>query len=595
MIEASRTAIPAGIQSQPSFRGQAHSVAASGITSQPLHLQNHQDPKATWHFSFKSLGIFLASFNALGGLLLGEKILRNWSKSVINASEQASARSWQQTVAKILNSSTVKHLKPLVIIMALTQLAPLALTSATQIFKKKLSPQDIWKPLHDQGVDGQGMIMGIVDSGLNVSPYLKKEQISVFDPREPGKEMAPNDPHGHGCAVGGILSQALPKSKIVGVSIYKQQKAQTKAFFKHYRTYLGEVIRGDKPLTRSGILGGMSAMIEDMASGVRINVDQGAQVINVSMGSDKNNVAGPIFLSGLAVAPAYAFTQALATLLPPIGGWKERKQALRTQAKQLQQSLQNWRTMTTQDTLTPEDKQQLAQIFKPWTEALDYAYAHNVPVVLAAGNSGPLPLSPPKKKSKSPSDNSGPRERLALINLFGLFPNKALISVGSTNSQGVISHFTSQWKPNHTPLLAGNGNGELTTYGKPDRSLLSKILFPLSGLLRREMLESPKGTSFASPDISATIGVMKAIQPDLSIEEIIQHLVQNTQPVKLGLIEARKVKNAFKTLKAPLQEEALKTLEKTRAGAGQVNRYGTINSLINDSLIKQARPHQAIR
>jgi|GEM_PF-6085515 len=69
------------------------------------------------------------------------------------------------------------------------------------------------KKVHAEGFDGSGMIVGIVDTGIDAAHPLLKD--AILDARDFTSEGSTDDLHGHGTLVGLIIRYVAPKAKLV--------------------------------------------------------------------------------------------------------------------------------------------------------------------------------------------------------------------------------------------------------------------------------------------------------------------------------------------------------------------------------------------
>jgi hypothetical protein len=104
-----------------------------------------------------------------------------------------------------------------------------------------------------EGHTGKGMIVAVVDTGVDSNhPFLKDHMLKGYN--VPDDSSDSSDPNGHGTHVAGIIHQVAPDAKILPVRV----------------------------LGKNG-----SASSDDVIKGIRWAIDNGADVINISLGSNK--------------------------------------------------------------------------------------------------------------------------------------------------------------------------------------------------------------------------------------------------------------------------------------------------------------------
>jgi subtilisin family serine protease len=118
-----------------------------------------------------------------------------------------------------------------------------------------MSAQNFWQ----KGFTGKGIKVAVVDTGIDAQhPFLKDHIVGGFSPISKGTSVADyQDEQGHGTHVAGIIRQVAPDAQLLAVRVFPNE---------------GE--------------GGESATLETVEAGIRWAIDNGAQVINLSLGGD---------------------------------------------------------------------------------------------------------------------------------------------------------------------------------------------------------------------------------------------------------------------------------------------------------------------
>ncbi|MBY0405020.1 MAG: hypothetical protein K2X66_14060, partial [Cyanobacteria bacterium] len=186
--------------------------------------------------------------------------------------------------------------------------------------------------------------------------------------------------------------------------------------------------------------------------------------------------------------------------------------------------------------------EEFRKLYQPLKEALDYAYAHEVPVIVPAGNYG--------------GHKGVEADVIGNVNPMSIINHPGLIVVGSTNSKGVISDFTSEFNDEIRPFIGGMGSDEVMSskasvlkraWGQKflfplggilgnylrgismaafSRPLWMQILGPLGGVGTQMIMGENKGGIFAAPDVTLLYLKMKEIDPSLTIEEAKSMMLQ---------------------------------------------------------------------
>jgi hypothetical protein len=537
-----------------------------------------EDPVAQYHFSPSRLALTLGAGLVGTGALV--PFLARQSKKWFSDTSRM-GRLTQQVpevsgkLHKFIRRVPLQNLVMVAKILLAVDLAGLLTVTGKQIYQKRLSMQEIWAPAHRLGLDGQGVTIGIVDTGLQPTRYLSNEQIQVFPPDGTLTPVAPYDVQGHGSAIGSLFAQALPKSKLVGVT-FLDPKHHPSRFqkLKMVGRYTRDVVLGKMPLSLGSMLGTLANRdIETLSNGIRQSLAQDAQVVNLSIGLNFIPMAPFLMAATLGAWESYHVHR----LLQPILGRGENQAQWEQRIAVLRQSVDNGKRYLLQKLISKEDRAQIQKAMAPYLRALDEAKRKNVPVVLATGNNGPIP-----EQMRANASLPEGAEPLRLQSFFGLIPHPALLTVGSTNSEGQLSHFTSQWTQQTAPHVAGNGSGELTTSARFQRSWLGRVLFPLRGLTTRLFFTQPAGTSFAAPDIAITLAMMKQANPDLTVDQLFGLLKAQTKPAVLP-------ENGFKLGQGWLKQlqenpDALQAHIRSRVGAGPVNRMGALRAALESRL-----------
>ncbi|MFQ5346776.1 MAG: S8 family peptidase, partial [Rhodothalassiaceae bacterium] len=143
------------------------------------------------------------------------------------------------------------------------------------------------KPAFELGGDGAGVVVGIVDSGIDADHIEFRGRISPASKDVTLDRSTPTieDEDGHGTLVAGIIGANRNNLGIMGVAFNA--------------TLL--IARADSPKSCSNDKDGCSFAERDIAAGIRLALDNGARVVNLSLGGDG---FGPGFLNAVREAAA---------------------------------------------------------------------------------------------------------------------------------------------------------------------------------------------------------------------------------------------------------------------------------------------------
>jgi subtilisin family serine protease len=379
------------------------------------------------------------------------------------------------------------------------------------ILKRTLPPEDLWKALNSRGVTGKNLTVGVVDSGFLPTRTLPADRVTFYTPDDLEKQARPTDKGGHGTAVANLIARGAPDARFVVVAYATQD--QERALEKNVSAFFKQGMKDPSTMTLQGLREIFKPLIENIANGVKHSVDAGANVVNVSL-SVEQAVQMNLMIEKFSNLLALARRKYLSP--PWVRNTPEHDKAIRTHQAFIRKLSEMSRANDESETIN----QAIKELYKPWLEALDYAHARGVPVVLASGNSG------------GHSARSG--DLIGNINLLAAFKHPALMVVGSTDHTGTVSEFTSEMNQQVTPWIAGNGSGELTTETVPERSWFARLWFPLGGLRKKMQYENPPGTSFAAPDLTLLYLKMKGVNPDLTHTEAMEIIAETAQKAKFS-------------------------------------------------------------
>lgn len=118
-----------------------------------------------------------------------------------------------------------------------------------------MGAENFWK----KGWTGRGVKVAIVDTGIDTQhPFFKDSIVGGYSPFNNGTDPEDyQDYHGHGTHVAGIVRQVAPDAQLLAVRVFPKDEGE-----------------------------GESASYESISEGIYWAIDNGAQVINLSLGGD---------------------------------------------------------------------------------------------------------------------------------------------------------------------------------------------------------------------------------------------------------------------------------------------------------------------
>lgn len=459
------------------------------------------------------------------------------------------------------------------------------LLTALMVRKKRLKPADLFAELNKRGLTGEGVKYAVIDTGTKPVGAMASQKFTFYNPTDLSQPAQPFQLNGHGTAVHNIMAEANPGS--ISMHFVIASSEQATAIDKEIQALFEAAKSDPSQLTLEALRKIKLPLVQNFADSLKKAVDEGAKVINLSLDPEQgvrlaclDRFIKNLFLMPVEVPKGLLYRWTLN---------EDDKRRVQQEEKvddlfRLTDRLgELWKKNDTNTLLNDAMKAS----YQPWLEALDYAHAHGAKVVVGAGNSG--------------GHKSTIKNALGYVNPLAMFPHPALFVAASTDSDGVISSFTSEYNDTIQPSFATNGSGELSTFGPAmPRPLWKKILSPFGfelsalspfkGLLEWLGMNNPPGTSFAAPNLSDLLVKMQQLDPTLTAEEAREILTQAAVEAKFSpKQEAALLKEIEEALNPPriigehleiddLLEGAMKKLLETpdAEGTEAADEYGTM-------------------
>lgn len=369
-----------------------------------------------------------------------------------------------------------------------------------------ITPQEHFANFHTAGITGKNVTIGIIDQEIEQTAHLKtlKQNGKLKRCRTPETEKDHTKilaRVGHGTRVSEMIHQACPESSLVCTEVQKLDID----VMKFLKQYLDTPTALTLEVFRRKIL---SPFIKNIALDVINTIDNGAEVINISLGPEQ--IIHRLFSSASklgGILETGSMSEGIESWLVKLLIPEEKD---RKKIKHLTEHMSYLFGQYLDPKNTNQMQQNITKDYTPWIDALNYAKQNNVTVVVSAGNQG----------GHQVLDNN----IVGLGNMFGIQDHPALIMVGSTNGLGKVSTFSSEFGNTRTPSIAANGETMILKIQRASiitqirqhpiiYTILSPFLLPgILSLKQRITLKDryAKGTSFSAPVITATIGLIQS-------------------------------------------------------------------------------------
>jgi len=404
------------------------------------------------------------------------------------------------------------------------------------LFRRNLRSQDLWKELNEKGIRGKGMTIGVVDSGVLPTRTLSADRIKRMT--SAGKALPLKDRVGHGTAIASLMAGGSPESQVLVVDPFSYEPEQMRDFMKASQNFFSKGFSDPESMTMSSLRQLSRADIAGVAQSVITAVDQGANVVSVSLNLEKALLAE--MRSQIRLTE---YTKKVYRWLSPTR-WLNPK-AHQAQLERYDAYTDKLAQLLAERTISATLDDEIRGLYAPWRAALDYAAARGIPVFVSSGNAGP---------------HFSPRsDALGQSNLLAIEEHPALMVIASADHQGQVSPFSSEMNDRVTPLGAGNGSGELDTQPSFQRGWLSRIYTPMWAFGKRASYLHNQGTSFSAPDVAVLYLKMKEIDPALTLEEAKAIIARTAGPARLSPKEEKETLEGLQGLiSLEAQTEAFK-------------------------------------
>jgi hypothetical protein len=426
----------------------------------------------------------------------------------------------------------------------------ISILAAMAAVRRTIHPRNLWKELEKRGVKGENTKIAVITTGSRPDNRMRQDKMAVIPPnnQKTGLWFLPAGP------VVTLIEEGSPESTVLLFPAVTKHNA--KEMLKQANALYKMAKETPDALNPVDIRRIYAPVIGNIAQAVHRAVAEKADVIHIAFNPEHSAMA--YLLSRMALA--YLNIGYLKTLQPFQG--KAGKEA------NAQQRERYWRLIQCSKSLVREQKQVLAvsdalrDLYEPLRDALDAAYKNNIPVVIDAGNYG---------------GHKGNRaDVVGNINPLCLVDHPGLLVVGSTNSQGVISDFTSECNDIIHPFVGALGSHEVDSRRTSvlDRSWGQKLLFPLGSVFTHYLrglslvfdkplwmkllgpfggigtrwLLGNKGGIFAAADLSLLYLKMKEIDPSLTVEEAKAILLQTAAKASFSPAYLEKLKTEIQEM-----------------------------------------------
>lgn len=439
-------------------------------------------------------------------------------------------------------------------------LARMSLTRRHSILFKTLKPSEMFQPLHEQGITGEGIKIGVVDMGFQPgrSKFSHQWDQTLDTPSAPEERKAIaelNDCIVHGTHVSNIIADALPASRIITACTYTKNEFHSDHDGGDSDAFITANLRNPKSADIVSLLQSQAKKFKNWSNRIDQCIEQGADVVNVSLGCAMDDLQTQIRsiygrIEELESPNSYDGEYMAASL-----NYSTRDNRLfHYHLKHLKEQMLVLERELRTKTLPQEAVDTLLQ---PWTKVLDKAAARNIPIILAAGNTGP------RSRQYEPGS-------IGSVSLMAWNDHPALFVAGSSNLDGGVNIFSAEGDSIRQPLVSTIGGGEMETQVPEPfmdkirrRFEYSDLLFPARFLVNTLLASfQPDGTSFSAPMLSAAIGAMKQAAPGITLAQLREALRSTASEVHLSAplkrhVDKRNMEKALLTMVEPLLRERL--------------------------------------
>ncbi len=461
--------------------------------------------------------------------------------------------------------------------------------------RKVIRPSELFAELHQEGITGKGITVGLIDGGYR--GHLLKD-ITFYhgdDLSTPGKPISPKSEDGHADSTLAIIEDGSPDSLLILIDIESKSKNKIEAQEESdLSRYWEEILKAPLSLNLDKLEEYYDKEIIDVnkskAKEVEKLLAEGSQVINISIGEIGNSIFIELdnkLKSEIKRLKALKLTGIKTKLFEKNLAEIIHLQAIIKEAK-----------------IRFNRRDKLIKLTEPWFQALDKAHEKGAVVVVGAGNSGRQPLNPESHQT----------------HIYELINHSALITVGSTNINGKVSPFTSEWTNRISPFNGAYGDYQILTKGVHfhNENRLSKelgvlfsqtdflryvdtltatakalVLWPLKKTISLSAGDIYAGTSCAAPIESVVCTLMKSVDPNRRIDgPLIKQAIANTtteayfEPAEKKAVRKELMKELGLSEDRPLNDDETEQLEKAlerairrRVGHGKLNGVAAVHEL----------------
>lgn len=536
-------------------------------SSVKIPVKQDPPPQNTWNYKKVTAGLAGMTLGSLGVLYAGKtlyNLIPSWSRITELFSKSADipgvkSPGW----VKVLYSLPGRQALPMLYLGKIsyrTILAGFCATKAATEEKKRgrLDLRSIYREIHEQGIQGQGFKVGILDVFSDQKGSKPKIQEKQSFQREFSAFLAMP----HGSAVSSVIQATVPKAQLMHFPVLRTSKVLAEM-----DKVMAEFKEKPEELTFTALRKGLRPAITEMGINLKAAVDAGVNAINVSLGPEQ--LLDTFVQFEVAEYLKASKRQGLKRFLPG----EPDLETLMAESAYFNRLVQLLiRDDDVDERLNPISKE-LIEIYQPWYDALEYAAKKNVLVVIGSGNNGNAP-------------ESAVVEGLSHINPLGLQQPKRhnVMVVGSTNEQGMLSPFSAEYNNKIQPDIAANGSGQINTQGiAPALSHRLAWKNPTAPFWVAQIFQNSPGTSIAAPQITGLYILMQSARKKdgkslLSMQDYDKVLSLAAQKVTLDPSHKMRHKKSAelqtKWDKADLERELASRLERVRKLQKRADRPG---------------------
>jgi hypothetical protein len=452
----------------------------------------------------------------------------------------------------------------------------LALLAARQ---RQIRPSQIWSELNKRGLTGKEQKIAVISSWGKPKDNMKKQKLTEIKPDKTWSDFRLFFP---GSPVMNLISEGAPDASFIALPALSRK--DTRELLIKANEIYSKAVNNPVGFDLIEVRKLYAPIVNQISNSIDTAVKEGATQIVISFNPEQTMI-GYLFARMALTYMDLGWRKVKSGFLPSQSGVAKRNNDARASRWNLIEKCKN---------LLKEGKHafpiqdELVAVYAPLKEALDKAYVKNIPVIIEAGNYG-------GHKGNRPN-------AMGNMNPLCLIDHPGLIIAGSTDQQGQISDYTSEYNDAIQPTVGALGSHEVVAKRTSvfDRAWGQKLLFPLGsfffnylrgvsfflfnkplwmqlmgpfGSVGTRLALGDKGGLYPAADLAILMQKMQQIDPSLKVEEAKAILMESVSEARFSEI---------------YQERLLKEIQCLGPDNIRLNPYGFVKTL--DTTLKSLQP-----